>query len=170
MAFYGDLVTGAWDPAATSVDWEIVDGAPTMPVSGDPNGWRGGVSAPGDDVGLWTSVAEAGETIHVAYHDRTNGALKLASGGPGAWNVQVVDDTGFAGRYASLLTDGGNLITDGPFAETKEQLGGFYLINADDLDEAIAWVAKMPHLPRGGSVESGGSVEIRPIMEFGETG
>jgi hypothetical protein len=59
--------------------------------------------------------------------------------------------------------NGGNLITDGPFAETKEQLGGFYLINADNLDEAIDWVAKMPHLPRGGSVE------IRPIMEFGDS-
>lgn len=58
--------------------------------------------------------------------------------------------------------NGGNLITDGPFAETKEQLGGFYLINADNLDDAIAWVSKMPHLPRGGSVE------VRPIMEFGE--
>jgi hypothetical protein len=60
--------------------------------------------------------------------------------------------------------NGGNLITDGPFAETKEQLGGYFVINADNLDEAIAWVGKMPHLPRGGSVE------IRPIMEFGTDG
>ena len=59
---------------------------------------------------------------------------------------------------------GGNLITDGPFAETKEQLGGFYIINADNLDEAIAWASRMPNLPRGGSVE------IRPIMEFDGTG
>src|SRR5262249_44794078 len=39
---------------------------------------------------------------------------------------------------------GETLVSDGPFAETKEQLGGFYLINANDLDEAIAWAAKVP--------------------------
>jgi len=57
--------------------------------------------------------------------------------------------------------DGGQtLTTDGPFAETKEQLGGFYLNEAADLDEAAAWAAKMPHVPQAGAVE------IRPIMEF----
>ena len=46
----------------------------------------------------------------------------------------------------------------GIFAGT--QLGGFYLIEARDLDEAVAWASKMPHVPHGGSVE------IRPIMKF----
>ena len=55
---------------------------------------------------------------------------------------------------------GRTLISDGPFAETKEQLGGYYLIEAADLDEAIAWATKMPHMP------DGGAVEVRPIMEF----
>ena len=55
---------------------------------------------------------------------------------------------------------GGNTVpTDGPFAETKEQLGGFYMIEANDLDEAIEWAAKIPEA-------SLGSVEVRPIMEF----
>jgi hypothetical protein len=58
------------------------------------------------------------------------------------------------------VTNGQTLIADGPFAETKEQLGGYYVIDADDLDEAIAWAAKMPHLA------AGGSVEVRPIMVF----
>ena len=58
------------------------------------------------------------------------------------------------------IRDGQTLTTDGPFAETKEQLGGYYLIDVPDLDGAIAWAGKMPNLP------SGGSVEIRPIMEF----
>lgn len=49
--------------------------------------------------------------------------------------------------------------TDGPFAETKEQLGGFYMVNCDNLDEAIQWAAKIP----GAKI---GSVEVRPIMEF----
>jgi len=52
------------------------------------------------------------------------------------------------------------LVADGPFAETKEQLGGYYLIDVPDLDAAIAWASKMPNLA------GGGSVEIRPIMEF----
>ncbi len=47
---------------------------------------------------------------------------------------------------------------DGPFAETKEQIGGFYIIEAKDLDEAVHWASRMPHVSRGGSVE------IRPIM------
>lgn len=49
--------------------------------------------------------------------------------------------------------------TDGPFAETKEQLGGFYLINAKDLDDAIQVAVKIPSARLG-------SVEVRPIMEF----
>jgi hypothetical protein len=51
------------------------------------------------------------------------------------------------------------LTTDGPFAETKEQLGGYYLIEADSLDEAIEWAAKIPGARHG-------SVEVRPVMVF----
>ena len=59
---------------------------------------------------------------------------------------------------------GGNpTFTDGPFAETKEVLGGFYLINADDLDGALAVAQQIP-----GSWY--GKVEVRPVMEFSETG
>jgi hypothetical protein len=53
------------------------------------------------------------------------------------------------------------LTTDGPFAETKEQLGGYYLIEADSLDEAIEWAAKIPGARHG-------SIEVRPIMVFSE--
>ncbi len=60
-----------------------------------------------------------------------------------------------------VRSESGEVVTtDGPFAETKEQLGGFYVIKADDIDEAIEWAAKMPHMAHGGSVE------VRPIMEF----
>ena len=51
--------------------------------------------------------------------------------------------------------------TDGPFAETKEQLGGFYLINARDLNDAIQVASKIPSARLG-------SVEVRPIMEFNQ--
>ena len=55
--------------------------------------------------------------------------------------------------------DGKTLTTDGPFAETKEQLGGFYLLDCKDLDEAIEYAAKIPSAPWG-------SVEVRPVMQF----
>ena len=55
----------------------------------------------------------------------------------------------------------GKILTlDGPFAETKEQLGGYYLIEAKDIDEAVEWARKAPHVARGGSCE------VRPIMEL----
>jgi hypothetical protein len=50
-------------------------------------------------------------------------------------------------------------ITDGPFAETKEQLGGFYILNCENLDEAIKMVQEIPDIKLG-------SVEIRPVMEY----
>ena len=57
--------------------------------------------------------------------------------------------------------DGKVMTTDGPFAETKEQLGGFYMIECEDLDAALGWAAQIPSVGRG-------PVEVRPIMEFGE--
>ncbi len=54
------------------------------------------------------------------------------------------------------VRDGKNLVTDGPFAETREQLGGYYLVEAADLDEAIALAARIPSARLG-------SIEIRPI-------
>ena len=56
---------------------------------------------------------------------------------------------------------GKTLTTDGPFAETKEQLGGFYMVKCKDLDQALEWAAQIPSAGRG-------PVEVRPIMEFGE--
>jgi len=57
------------------------------------------------------------------------------------------------------VRDGKTQITDGPFAETKEQLGGFYLIDCKDLDEAIKWAAKIPTARYG-------TIEVRPVMVF----
>ncbi len=57
------------------------------------------------------------------------------------------------------IRDGKRLTTDGPFAETKEQLGGYYLVEARDLDEAIGIAAKIPGARFG-------SIEVRPIMKF----
>ena len=57
------------------------------------------------------------------------------------------------------VQDGQALTTDGPFAETKEELGGYYLYEADDLDSAIELAARIP------AARSGGAVEVRPIVE-----
>jgi hypothetical protein len=57
------------------------------------------------------------------------------------------------------VRDGERLLTDGPFAETKEQLGGFYVVEADNLDEAIEWASKIPGATTG-------CVEVRPVMDY----
>lgn len=57
------------------------------------------------------------------------------------------------------VVDGEIVTTDGPFAETKEQLGGFYVIEADDLDGAIAAAAKIPHAALG-------TIEVRPVIDY----
>ena len=57
------------------------------------------------------------------------------------------------------VRDGKTLKTDGPFAETREQLGGYYIVEAKDLDEACAIAAKIP-------TSRTGSIEVRPVMVF----
>jgi hypothetical protein len=57
------------------------------------------------------------------------------------------------------VENGERMLTDGPFAETKEQIGGFYVIECKDLDEAIDWAAKLPHAENG-------TTEIRPVLEY----
>ena len=58
------------------------------------------------------------------------------------------------------VRDGEQLVTDGPFAETKEQLGGYYIVDVESADEALEWAAKIPSARFG-------SVEVRPIMAIG---
>jgi hypothetical protein len=61
------------------------------------------------------------------------------------------------------VRDGERVLSDGPFAETKEQLGGFYLLECASLDEAIGWAAKIPGAATG-------SVEVRPVMNYDAVG
>jgi hypothetical protein len=56
------------------------------------------------------------------------------------------------------VREGQQLVSDGPFAETKEQLGGYFLVEVDDLDTAIELASKLPGARHG-------SVEVRPIIE-----
>jgi hypothetical protein len=61
------------------------------------------------------------------------------------------------------VRDDERMLVDGPFAETKEQLGGFYLLECKDLDEALSWAERIPE------VALGGAVEVRPVMDFSGT-
>jgi hypothetical protein len=86
-------------------------------------------------------------------------------------SVQLANQLQASGKYLSAaplhptsettcvrVRDGKRLVTDGPFAETREQLGGYFLIDATDLDEAIDIAARIP----GGRI---GTVEVRPVTE-----
>lgn len=55
------------------------------------------------------------------------------------------------------LSAGGHVVQDGPFAETKEQLGGFFLIDVADMEKALEWAARAP-------LAEGGAIEVRPVM------
>jgi hypothetical protein len=58
------------------------------------------------------------------------------------------------------VRDGEPMLTDGPFAELKEQIGGYYMLECADLDEALRWARRIP-------AATTGSVEVRPVMEVG---
>lgn len=70
---------------------------------------------------------------------------------------EALDDTSTATTVR--VRDGQTLTTDGPYAETKEALGGFYVVRAADLDEAIAYAAMIPGAMHG-------AIEIRPIFDW----
>ena len=57
------------------------------------------------------------------------------------------------------VREGQSLVTDGPFAETREQLGGFYIVDVADVDEALAIAARIPPATKG-------TIEVRPVMEI----
>ncbi len=102
---------------------------------------------------------------------------------PEEWQKVIADYTEFGQNAADVLRGGEALhpvstattvhveggkggkavYTDGPFAETKEVLGGFYLIEASDLDEALKWAQQIPGAWHG-------RIEVRPVMEFDEQG
>lgn len=91
-----------------------------------------------------------------------------------AESTQLAQDLAVSGQYlganplqpTSMATsvrvrEGKRVVTDGPFAETREQLGGYFLIEAKDLDQAIGIAARIPMARKG-------SVEIRPVIELAD--
>lgn len=88
-------------------------------------------------------------------------------------SAQLTQDLNASGQYLSAsplhpvatatsvrVRDGKRVVTDGPFAETREQLGGYYVIDAKDLDEALSIAERVPPARFG-------TIEIRPVMEIG---
>jgi hypothetical protein len=108
---YGDLMFGVLLRDGASIDWESVDGLPssTTAVTGAIDGPRGGLSEAGADVGHYSDIKiDLMGQPHIAFHDRSNGALKYAVGTMEGWKVHSIDDSGTAGLYADLtLTDDG---------------------------------------------------------------
>ena len=87
-------------------------------------------------------------------------------------SAQLTQDLNSSGHYIAAgplypvstatsvrVRDGKRIVTDGPFAETREQLGGYYLVEAKDLDEAIGIAQRIPPV-------SLGTIEIRPVLEI----
>jgi hypothetical protein len=108
-------------------------------IYGDPTAWN----EAGQD--LWNEVMQG----HIAFGEANKGALRGGEALQPTTTATTIRQNG-----------GGNFtVTDGPFVETKEALGGYYLIEAADLDEAVT-IAKQVPAPYGG-------VEVRPIMVFG---
>ncbi len=99
---------------------------------------------------------------------RSEAEQQANMGAYNAFSQQLVDSGSMGGGEALLpattaksvrVRDGNAVATDGPFAETKEQLGGFYIVDVETEAEAVEWAAKIP----GASV---GTVEVRQLMVF----
>jgi hypothetical protein len=106
-----------------------------------------------DEKGFETATEADSKTMTDAYYDYTEEIQKAG--------VSVASEALQPTSSATTVRvrNGQRLLTDGPFAETKEQLGGFYLVECDTLDEAIDWAAKIPSSRTG-------SIEVRPVMKF----
>jgi hypothetical protein len=104
-----------------------------------------------DNPESWTDITE--EQMQGLYAEYGAVAQNPATAGSG--QLKPVDTA-----KTVRITDGTTLVTDGPFAETKEQLGGYYIVEADSIDDAAKIGAQIP------SARMGGSVEVRPLVEM----
>jgi hypothetical protein len=105
------------------------------------------------DPALRATMTEADVQAEMAAHYAYGGALREAG-------VYAGGEALYPAATATTIRVRENkpLVTDGPFAETHETLGGYYMIDVPNLDDAIAWAAKLP--------APGGSIEIRPVVVF----
>jgi hypothetical protein len=110
-----------------------------------------------DDPSVWQSMGE--DELNAVYGEYDAYTKQLREAGAFvAGDALASTDTAKSVR----LREGERLTTDGPFAETKEALGGYYLIEAETDEEALDWAAKIPSARYG-------TIEVRPIVVFSET-
>ena len=110
-----------------------------------------------DEESIWESMAEEERNRLYGEYMAFTQELKDAGAYVTADQLQPT-----AAATSVRIRDDEPLVTDGPFAETKEQLGGFYLIEVDSLDEAIEWAAKIPSARVG-------TIEVRPVVQVTAT-
>ena len=107
-----------------------------------------------DDENVWSSLSEEDQSRMMdeywAFTDEVRKAGKYVAGDA----LQSISTA-----KSVRVRNGDVSTTDGPFAETKEQLGGYYLIEADSDEEALEWAAKIPSAKLG-------TIEVRPVMVF----
>ena len=108
-----------------------------------------------DDEQVWAKLTEAER--HQLYGEYGQFGQQIKDTGHYLAGAQLQPTTT---ATSVRVRDGKRLVTDGPFAETREQLGGYYLVNAKDLDEAIGIAARIPSAKAG-------TIEVRPVVEMG---
>jgi hypothetical protein len=107
-----------------------------------------------DEEQAWGKMSEAERGRMIGEFRQLSADLKASGQYVSGSQLQPISSA------TSVRVRGGKrVVTDGPFAETREQLGGYYLIDASDLDEAIGIAARIPAARRG-------TVEIRPVLEI----
>jgi hypothetical protein len=105
-----------------------------------------------DDESQWSTMAEAERNSMLAEYGRFTQELTESGALVGANQLQP------SGTATVVhVEDGKTITTDGPFAETKEVLGGYYLVDVETLDEALEWAAKIPSARLG-------HIEVRPVV------
>jgi hypothetical protein len=111
-----------------------------------------------DDENVWRTMSEEERGRAMADYGAYTQELRDAGAFLFGDALQPVDTA-----TTVSVREGKTLTTDGPFAETKEQLGGFYAIEAESLDRAIEWASKIPSARFG-------KIEVRPVMVFDREG
>jgi hypothetical protein len=106
-----------------------------------------------DIAGEWNRLPAAEQARIMEGHGVVARELRAQQRFMGSYRLRPPDEA----KTVRLLPGGDRTVTDGPFAETREVMGGYYVIDADSMEEALAWAKRIPL--------AYGSIEVRPIWE-----